>query len=123
MIRPPASISNDVAANGSSRHRRGATRGTSRSPTSRAEQTQSAIPHQVRAARGLREHRDAGEADADAREHLPGQPLAPASRSTTSQSGTDAMISDARPVGHVALREEEHGVRARQQAADHDARA
>ena len=33
------------------------------------------------------------------------------------------MISDASPVGDVALGEEEHRVRARQQAADHDAPA
>ncbi len=37
---------------------------------------------------------------ADACEHRPRQPLAPdASRSTTTHSGTDAMISDASPVG------------------------
>ena len=50
------------------------------------------------------------------------QPLAPARRSTTTQSGTEAMISEASPVGTSALGEEQDRVRAGQQCADHDAR-
>ena len=95
---PPASISYAVAANGSSGI---VTRAESTEPTDHmtAERTQSAIPHALRAARRLRQHGDAGEADAHAGERLPGQPLAPASRRTTTHSGTEAMISEASPVG------------------------
>ena len=98
MIRPPASISNDVAANGSSGI---VSRDERNEPVAHitAEQTHSAIPHQVAPPEGCASTATPAKPTPTLASACHGSRSWPASRSTTSQSGTEAMISEASPVG------------------------
>ena len=96
--RPPASISNDVAAKGLSGI---VSRAERYEPVAHisAEQTQSAIPHHFAPPDGCASTATPAKPTPTPASACHGRRSWPIRRSTTSQSGTDAMISDARPVG------------------------
>ena len=95
---PPASISYAVAANGSSGI---VTRAESTEPTDHmiAERTQSAIPQYVAPPDGCASTATPAKPTPTPASACQGSRSRPASRRTTTHSGTEAMISEASPVG------------------------
>ena len=95
---PPASISYAVAANGSSGI---VSRAESTEPTDHiiAERTQSAIPQYVAPPDGCASTATPAKPTPTPASACQGSRSRPASRRTTTHSGTEAMISEASPVG------------------------